>query len=82
MSKNDAVREFIKAVIVFRRSQGQTVIPRKVLFEALNREDPRNEYGSNEFGGDLTVELMEGIAAELGGVYTKDSNGRNARFEF
>ena len=82
MSKNDAVRAFIVAVVTFRRAQGQTVIPRKVIFEALNREDPRNEYGSGAFGGDLTVELMEGIAAELGGIYTKDANGRNARFEF
>ena len=30
----------------------------------------------------MAVELMEGIATELGGVYTKDSNGRNARFTF
>jgi hypothetical protein len=82
MSKNDAVREFIKAVVVFRKAQGQTVIPRKVIFEALNREDPRDEYGSGPIGADLTVELMESIATELGGIYTKDANGRNARFEF
>jgi hypothetical protein len=82
MSKNDAVREFVKAVVVFRRAQGQSVIPRKVIFEALNREDPRNEYGSGPIGVDLTVEMLSGIAAELGGIYTKDDNGRNARFEF
>ena len=82
MSKSDAVRDFVKAVVVFRRAQGQSVIPRKAVFEALNREDPRNEYGSGPMGADLTIELMEGIATELGGVYTKDDNGRNARFEF
>ena len=82
MSKNNAVRGFIKAAVVLRKAIGQTVIPRKVIFEALNREDPRDEYGSGPIGADLTVELMESIATELGGVYTKDANGRNARFEF
>jgi hypothetical protein len=26
--------------------------------------------------------MLTGIATELGGIYTKDDNGRNARFEF
>ena len=82
MSKNDAVREFVKAVVVFRKKQGQTVIPRNDIFKALNREDPRNNYGSGPIGVDLTVEMLTGIATELGGIYTKDVNGRNARFEF
>lgn len=82
MSKNDAVREFIKAVLVFRRAQGQTTIPRKVLFEALHREDPRNSYGSVPIGADLTVSLLESVASDLGATYVKDVNGRNARFEF
>ena len=82
MTKNEAVRTFIKAVLTFRRSQGQNVIPRAAIFEALNREDPRQEYGSNPIGADLTADLMNEIATDLGGQYVKDPNGKNARFVF
>lgn len=84
MSKSQALRDFIKAILVFRKHHGHTFITRKEIWDMILAVDPREEYGykDNPIGRNLTVELMEGIAAELGGVYVKDANGRNARFEF
>lgn len=74
MNKSQAVKDYIKAVVVFRRSRGATAVSRKDLVESVNREDERKDYGSNTFAGDITNEMLTEIASELGGRYEVVNN--------
>jgi hypothetical protein len=77
-----AQKNFMKAFVELKRSQGHNLVTRKSVAEAWLREDEQPTYGTQTpFGRAASVYLKE-IATELGGKYLKDTNGKNARIEF
>ena len=81
MSKPQSLKNYIKSYLELALSNGKTVIPRKEIFESVDKIDPRKDYGSNRFGRDFTRKMLLDIASNLGMIYIKDNNGRNARFQ-
>lgn len=77
-----AQKNFMKAYVELKRSQGLTEISRKNVAEAWLREDEQPTYGTNTPFGRAASVYMKEIADELGGKYIKDPNGKNARIEF
>lgn len=73
---------FLNAAVKLQRMTGAQVIYRQDLVKRILGVNPQPDYGTGvPFGANFTKHLRA-IAAQQGGQYVKDKNGRNARIQF